>query len=268
MGHIITLTDKAYIGIRKADFVIQNRKTMSTSAAGAEARALFNTKDFGVLSTLSVRLGGFPFGSVVPYCTDGEGKPVVLISTIAQHTQNILADPRVSLTVFQQNEGDVQAKGRVTVIGNMGAVPETETGIADRYYQYFPQSKGYHQAHDFSFYRLEPTTVRYIGGFGKIHWVEPTDFLRVNPFFGKAEERVVSHMNEDHLHNLKGYCHHFKQLEVGEEDTLRMTGIDPEGFDCALNDRKIRFVFEEPVTNAAQARAALVKMAELTRGTG
>lgn len=219
----------------------------------------------GVLSTLSVKLGGFPFGSVVPYCTDEQGCPVVLISTIAQHTKNITADPRVSLTVFQQNEGDVQAKGRVTVIGNMVQVEEQEVGLAERYYRYFPKSKGYHQAHNFHFYRLEPTAVRFIGGFGKIFWVEPEAFQLANPFVNGGEARIVDHMNEDHLHNLKAYCKHYKGIEVGEEEALRMTGIDVEGFDCQLGENKIRFEFKEPVTTAGEARAALVEMAKAAR---
>ncbi|MBL4703057.1 MAG: pyridoxamine 5'-phosphate oxidase family protein, partial [Flavobacteriales bacterium] len=70
---------------------------MNTESIQA-ARVLFNTKDFGVLSTLSVKWEGFPFGSVVPYCLDGEGMPVVLISTIAQHTKNITQDNRCSIT--------------------------------------------------------------------------------------------------------------------------------------------------------------------------
>ena len=78
------------------------------------ARQLFLQESFGVLSTISVDLPGYPFGSVTPYCADEQGRPVLYISHIAQHTRNILADSRVSLTVFEMTRGvtDVQAQGR------------------------------------------------------------------------------------------------------------------------------------------------------------
>jgi hypothetical protein len=70
----------------------------------------------GVLSTLSQRVEGFPFGSVAPFMLDHTGCPVILISTLAEHTKNIAADPRVSLIV-QPYSPDMQVAGRVTVLG-------------------------------------------------------------------------------------------------------------------------------------------------------
>ena len=76
------------------------------------ARQLFLQQSFGVLSTISLDVPGYPFGSITPYCADRQGYPIIYISYIAQHTRNILADPRVSLTVFENNTGsdDVQAR--------------------------------------------------------------------------------------------------------------------------------------------------------------
>ena len=54
----------------------------------------------GVLSTHSVQLQGYPFGSVVPFCLDKQGRVVVLISDLAQHTKNLKQDSRCSLLVF------------------------------------------------------------------------------------------------------------------------------------------------------------------------
>jgi putative heme iron utilization protein len=51
-----------------------------------------------VLSTISLDVPGYPFGSLTPYCFDENGQPIVYISLIAQHTRNIMADPRLSLT--------------------------------------------------------------------------------------------------------------------------------------------------------------------------
>jgi len=83
------------------------------------ARTLMLEESFGVLSTISVDIPGYPFGSVTPYCLDRMGRPVVYISPIAQHTKNIVADPRVSLTVIERGASDdVQAHGRLTYIAN------------------------------------------------------------------------------------------------------------------------------------------------------
>ena len=80
-----------------------------------EARRLFLQQSFGVLSTISLDVPGYPFGSVTPYCADRQCRPVIYISRIAQHTRNVLADPRVSLTILEHGDSDdVQARGRLT----------------------------------------------------------------------------------------------------------------------------------------------------------
>jgi heme iron utilization protein len=139
------------------------------------AAALIKSKQDGVLSTLSVKLKGFPFGSVVPYCLDNARWPVVLISTIAEHTKNIKADNRCSLTIVMEGE-DVQANGRICLIGHMEELLSTEKEVMERYYVQFPKSRSYDATHSFSFYRLAPISIRYIGGFGQIHWFTPEEF--------------------------------------------------------------------------------------------
>jgi len=76
------------------------------------ARELLLQESFGVLSTISIDVSGYPFGSVTPYCVDRNCQPIVYISTIAQHTKNIIANPKVSLTVVEPNaeSDDVQAR--------------------------------------------------------------------------------------------------------------------------------------------------------------
>ncbi len=274
-----------------------------------QARNLLYVQDFGILGTISVKLEGFPFGSVVPYCLDGNGRPVVLISTIAQHTKNIGQDSRCSLTITAGGE-DVQAHARLCLIGNMKKLPvgtedseklaetvelaesaesaetvelaeSAESGqtvgsmgspamthpaaTRERYYRYFPESRKYNQAHDFSFYYLDPVSVRYIGGFGAIYWVEPEQFFPTNPFFGKSEQRMLEHMNADHHDSLVRYLAHYKDIKVSKEADVKMVGINEQGFDVLVGKRKVWFEFEQPVENAQEAREALVKMAREAR---
>ena len=77
--------------------------------SGKAARSLMMSEYQGILSTISVEAQGYPFGSVTPYCFDSQGRPVILISRIAQHTKNILADPKVSLIVMERDVDDIQA---------------------------------------------------------------------------------------------------------------------------------------------------------------
>jgi len=213
---------------------------------------LFLQESFGVLSTISLEPPGYPFGSVTPYCSDEQCRPIIYISTIAQHTKNIAADPRVSLTVVESSGAshDVQALGRVTCLANACPIDAGESGSSERYFRYFPAARQYDGTHDFSFFRLELVRIRYIGGFGQIYWVEPGTFAMANPFSVSQESRIIQHMNNDHRDALKQYA--------GGEAV--MAGIDAEGFDLLRDGVKLRLLFETPVRNMEEARQALIAL--------
>ena len=219
-----------------------------------EARRLFLQQSFGVLSTISLDMPGYPFGSITPYCADRQCRPVIYISSIAQHTQNILADPRVSLTVLENaDSGDVLARGRLTCIANARPLSPDEDDVRERYFRYFPQSREYAGTHDFEFFRLDLVRVRFIGGFGRIYWIEPDEFILQNPFSPSQETRILQHMNDDHMAALRHYA---------GTDSVVMVGIDSEGFDVLNSSKKRRFFFPTPVSNMDEARQALIAMAE------
>jgi heme iron utilization protein len=183
------------------------------SGFGDEARRFTRGQRNGVLSTLSRRIEGYPFGSVSPFILDHDGRPLILISEIAEHTKNIEADARVSLIV-QPYSPDMQATGRVTLAGQARRLIDKD-GLGPRYLRYFPQAETYFAMHDFYFYRIEPVKIRYIGGFGRIHWVEPENFLRTaTEPLAEAESAILEHMNTDHAllpsaprHRRKGRAH-------------------------------------------------------------
>jgi putative heme iron utilization protein len=219
------------------------------------ARELFLKHSSGVLSTISVDLPGYPFGSVTPYCVDDHCRPVIYISHIAQHTKNILADARVSLTVVENNadSDDVQAQGRVTCIANARPISHDETYVSDRYFRYFPSARQFEQTHDFSFFRLELVRIRFIAGFGQIYWVEADEFMTKNPFSEAQVLQIIQHMNNDHNDALRHYC---------KGESAEMIGIDAEGFDLLKSGKKLRFTFETPIRNVGEARQALIAMAK------
>ena len=232
-----------------------------------EVKGLLFSQDFGVLSTFSEDVEGYPFGSVTPYSLDFSGKPVILISTIAQHTKNIIQNNKVSLTILRRATGrDQQAVGRITYLADAELVADnTDDFLAtsSRHYRFFPNSKSYHGTHDFKFYRLQPKRVRYIGGFGKIHWVESEQILQNNPFDNEAEVHIVDHMNKDHGESIANYCVAFKGLESGESAV--MAGIDALGFDVNISGLRLRFPFQESISTSEQAREQLVELAKMAR---
>lgn len=230
------------------------------SELGAEARRLARAQQQAVLSTLSLRLEGYPFGSVAPFVLDHAGRPVILISDLAEHTRNLKADPRCSLIV-QPFSPDMQTAGRVTVVGRAERLPDKDV-LGPRYLRYHPQAQDYFAMHDFAFWRIEPMRIRYIGGFGRIHWIEPEAYLLPEGALAAQEGDILAHMNADHAHNLKDYCRHVHAVAT---EAVEMVGIDPDGFDVRADGRLLRFDFPAPIADAQAARAALVELARRCR---
>lgn len=222
---------------------------------------LFSTHK-GILSTHSAKFEGYPFGSVAPFVLNHQGMPTILISTIAEHTKNIMQNSKVSLVVFE-NEADLQANARLTLLANAEQTDKNNDLMRRRYLRYLPQAEQYFDMHDFSFYTLYITRARYIAGFGKMDWIEgDTMQIPSNPLFIE-EPSILAHMNADHVGNLKAYCQYFHQVKA---DSVEMVGIDSLGFDVRLDGEKLlRFHFDSPISNAQEARSALVTMAKASR---
>jgi putative heme iron utilization protein len=221
------------------------------------ARQFLNQRSVGVLSTHSMDVPGYPFGSIVPFTLNYDSEPTILISEIAQHTRNIKRDNKVSLTVFDQCADDPQAGGRLTWIGDAELIQSSDAEIRRRYLRYFPSAESYFETHDFSLYCIHLRRARFIGGFGEIYWIEPDAMLVKNPF-REVESGIIEHMNRDHQQALFHYC---KALKGTEVDGVTMTGIDREGFDLLADRRKVRIYFETPISTMEEARATLVKLA-------
>lgn len=236
-----------------------------------EARAYLKTTHKGILSTLSVKYPGFPFGSVAPFVLNHQCEPVLLISSIAEHTKNIQQNPNVSLVVFSGEE-DLQANARLTIIGRAYPCDKQQQTLRSRYLRYMPQASQYFDMHDFDFYRIQITSVRYIAGFGRMGWMDGhafsgQDLLNATLDLSEAETAIVDHMNQDHGHNLVAYCQYSHGLIARE---ALMIGIDSEGIDLLALDtqdtkHRLRIPFPKKVFNAHQAREVLVELARLAK---
>ena len=229
---------------------------MSVEAA-KHARELLLKEYRGMLATHSKKMPGFPFGSVVPYCLDEAGRPLLLISRIAQHTHNLRADARCSLLVGERDADDVQGAGRLTLLAEARQLND-EVAIeaaAARYYRYFPQARDFHRIHDFDFWVLEPVRCRFIGGFGAIHWLD--GITLANPFAGAAESGMLEHMNSDHAAAIA----HYLALAGIAGEAAEMVGIDAEGFHLRVGLRLHWLAFPTSCNSPLEVRQALVQLA-------
>ena len=228
---------------------------------GFDARRYLRHHRHGVLSTLSKKLDGYPFGSLVPFVLDHAARPAILISRLAEHTKNIDTDTRVSLLVHAAGT-DVQAAARLTLIGNAARVSADLAAIEARYLSYLPQAERLLALGDFSFYRIEPVTLRFVGGFGDIQWISAASYTPPANMIAECEADIVAHMNTDHAATLQNCCRHFKHIRAA---SATMIGVDCDGFDVRTDNALLRFDFAEPVADAHAVRAALVTMARQAR---
>ena len=137
-----------------------------------ELRKLLRAERQALLSTLSVRHGGHPFGSVVPYALWETGEPLLYLSRLAAHTQNLLADPRASALIGDSTSRDVQP-ARATLVGACRPLPAEQqdagrTAFAARH----PQSQAL-ALPDFTAFLLSVQEIRWVGGFAAAAWLAP-----------------------------------------------------------------------------------------------
>jgi putative heme iron utilization protein len=223
----------------------------------------------GSLSTVSRKQAGFPFGSVMPYGLDPQGRPIFLISTMAMHTQNLQADPRASLLVTQPDgDGDPLGASRVTLVGNVLTIPEPEIADARRLYlERYANSSYWVDFDDFSFYRMDVVDVYYVGGFGVMGWVQASDYDQAQPDpLADVAAGIIEHMNADHKDALVLLARASAGIESQE---AAMTLVDRLGFQVRLKTaegmRGVRIAFLREVGNANDARKVLVEMVQQAR---
>jgi hypothetical protein len=223
----------------------------------------------GSLSTLSRKPPGFPFGSLMPYGLDSQGRPIFLISTMAMHTQNLQADPRASLFVTEPNaSGDPLGSSRVTAIGSVARVPEPElSAVRTIYLTGYPDSKYWVDFEDFFFYRMEVLDVYYVGGFGVMGWVAASDYSRAQPDpLSDHKKDILQHMNADHKDALILIAKRFAGIEAQQAE---MTSVDRLGFHLRLktqDDMKgTRIAFLREVSDPSQTREVFIEMVKQAR---
>lgn len=234
------------------------------------ARTLISLATVATLSTVSRKHPGFPFGSLMPFALDAAGRPLFLISNMAMHTQNLKEDPRCSLFVMQAAaDGDPLGAARVTLIGRAEPVPEQDRAPArEVYLARHENSRYWVDFADFSFFRLEPIDLYYVGGFGVMGWVDETDYEHAAPDpLADAAPGILSHMNADHVNSMILLARVHAQIEATE---AAMTSVDRLGFTLRLKTmdgmKGPRINFIHPVATAQETRKMLVEMVRQAKG--
>jgi putative heme iron utilization protein len=205
----------------------------------------------------------------MPYGLDDHGRPIFLISTMAMHTQNLEADARASLLVTQQDtDGEPLGASRVTLVGNVHPVANTELAeVRKLYLERHANSKYWVDFEDFSFYLMDVVDVYYVGGFGVMGWVSATDYdcSRPDPLADSMAE-ILQHMNADHEDALVLLTRTLAGIQATE---ATMTAVDRLGFHVRLKTpdgiRGARMAFLTEVRNPAETRKVLVEMVQQAR---
>lgn len=239
--------------------------TKGEAAVDSRIQLLSNIN--GVLSTVmrdTLDIEGYPFGSVVPFCLNQNNEIIILISDLAQHTKNIKENPKVSLTIHNEDQDNIQKGWRLTLVGDaVKASDDDYETLAARYERYFPESQKYHKVHDFNFYVIKPKKARYINGFGEIHWVNVDTIANPSIFDEATEADMITHMNEDHHDALILFLN--TRMNVKKADKVRMTQIDQYGFTIAHDEKIQRFFFDKEATSPNDIRLFLVDMVKKVR---
>ena len=236
------------------------------------ARTLMHLGRVGALCTQSRKAAGFPFGSVAPYGLDEVGCPTFLISTMAMHTQNLVADRRASLLVTQPGwTDDPLAGARVTLVGTVAPLPAAGVvRVREEYLARHENARHWVDFDDFAFYRMQIVDLYYVAGFGAMGWVDAGEYRAASPDpLADSAPGILAHMNADHADALKLYCRAFAGVEV---DAATMTAVDRLGFRVRAQSgdrlQGLRINFPREVRSPEAARAVLVEMVRQARGGG
>ncbi len=226
-------------------------------------RTLATLTSIATLSTMSRKCPGYPFGSLMPYALDLEGRPLFLISSMAMHTQNLKVERKASLFIGQIADGDPLGAARATVVGDVEPIPTTDlASVRELYLARHENSQSWVDFEDFGFYRLQPLDIYYVGGFGVMGWVAVEDYKQAQPDpLAEAAPGIIAHMNADHVPAMILLA---RTNAAHEATEAAMTAVDRLGFFLRLKTAEgmkgVRINFLREVATAMETRKMLVEM--------
>jgi putative heme iron utilization protein len=195
-----------------------------------------------------------------------DGSPLLLVSGLSAHAQNLDRDPRASILLAATGRGDPLAHPRLTVVGR--AERSDSPVVRRRFLARNPKAALYADFPDFSFRRMKVESAHLNGGFARAAQLGAaellTDVTGAEPL-GDAEEGAVEHMNADHADAVRLYA---TRLAGAPDGNWVVTGCDPEGLDMAAGDLTARILFPYRVSDPGALRRVLVELAAEARRGG
>lgn len=219
-----------------------------------DARELLSGRFQGILATHSIECEGYPLGSLLPYSIDRDGWPLILISHLAKHTRNLSREHRCSLTVAEQDLGDIQTTTRLSCLADAVQVGDIDFREADRHFRYFPASHEYYRELNFHFYRLKPVRFYCVAGFGAARWVGIDRMEAKNPYTYDQEEALLADINRQFGNRLK------QHLALQNDSGPIAVGVDATGLDLRQKARLLRLTLPTPAHTPEELQARLTDL--------
>ncbi|HET7848926.1 MAG TPA: DUF2470 domain-containing protein [Pseudolabrys sp.] len=216
----------------------------------------------GALATLMAGSGD-PYCSLVNVATDIDGAPLLLLSLLALHTKNILADPRISLMLDERKEGDPLEGARIMLMGH--AAVSADANVRRRYLARHPDAAQYAGFGDFAFYKMTIARAHLVAGFGRIVDLAPGDVLADTSdarTLTEAEAEAIAHMNADHAEALRLYATRLLGAPNGE---WRCVAFNPEGIELQCGRDALWLPFPARVVTPMALRQMLKDLATHAR---
>lgn len=245
----------------------------ATMAPALRARRLMRACDRAALATVQrptdegagamADAAGWPYPSLVLVAFDHDGSPLLLLSTLADHTRNLLADGRVGL-LFDGTAGLAQplTGARLSVQGRAARSDDPEHRA--RYLRRHPDAALYAGFGDFAIYRVAVERAHLVAGFGRIHWLSAAelDLPAAAPALAAGEAALLDRLNGE------GYGPRLAPAADGEKDGWSLTGIDPEGCDLRRGGYVARVDFEQRIHDPESAKLMLDTLVRPPDGSG
>jgi putative heme iron utilization protein len=226
------------------------------------AKKLLREGRSGALATLMAGSGD-PYCSLVNVATQADGSPLLLISRLAVHTKNILADDRVSLMLDERKQGDPLEGARVMLMGTAQVTDDPDA--RRRYLERHPSAEMFAGFGDFAFYKIALKGAHLVAGFGRIVDLSRDDVvtdLTGSEALVAAEPEAVAHMNDDHSEAVRLYA---TKLLGAPDGAWRCVGCDPEGLELQLDRTALRLPFPQRVSGPGPLRQILKELAQKAR---
>ncbi|XP_034694494.1 uncharacterized protein LOC117920907 isoform X2 [Vitis riparia] len=197
---------------------------------------------------------GYPSGSMVDFACDQDGYPILAVSSLANHTKDLLANTKCSLLVAKDPEDKTDLL--ITVHGDAVPVSEEDKGDIRTAYLTRHPNAFWVDFGDFQFMRIEPKVVRYVSGIATAllgteeFTKEAYTAAKVDPI-AQFSKPVASHMNRDHAEDTKLIVQHVTSILV---DSAYMLDLDSLGFYVKATYRGNTFKLRIPFPRRAEDR--------------